>query len=86
MTTSVPVQSAASYNPMLAVATAGADTVPQDQKVAPPPRIPTHPNLDWKWGEQQPKDYTVYLPARQKDETGPIYSNLNPARKRQTGS
>ncbi len=84
MTTSVPVQSAASYLPMLAQASFGADNVSRDQKVEPPPRIPSRPNLARQPGDEpEPEDYTVYLP-RSKDETGPTYSDLNPAKPRKT--
>ncbi len=70
---------------MLAFAAPAADTVSRDQKVDPPPRIPSRPNLDRQPGDQpEGEDYTVYLPRR-KDETGPTYSNLNPAKRRSAG-
>lgn len=79
MTTSAPVQSVASYSTVLAFAAPGADIVSRDQKVEPPPRIPSRPNLSRQPGDEpEPPDYTVYLP-QQKDEAGPTYSNLNPA-------
>ena len=81
MTTSTPVQSTASYAPVLATASLGADSVSRDQKVEPTPRLPSRPNLT---GQPEPEDYTVYLP-QQKDDTGPIYSNLNPANPRRNG-
>jgi hypothetical protein len=80
MTTSTPVQSAASYVPVLAYASLGAESVSRDHKVEPPPRLPSHPNLT---GEQEAEDYTVYLPK--KESTGPTYSNLNPAKQRKAG-
>ena len=81
MTTSTPVQSAASYAPVLTAASYGADNVARDQKVEPPPRLPSRPNLT---GQPEPADYTVYLPQK-KDDTGPTYSNLNPAKYRKAG-
>ncbi|MFT3828778.1 MAG: hypothetical protein QM691_03630 [Opitutaceae bacterium] len=85
MTTSVPVQSSASYATVLAYAAPGADKVSSDQKVEPPPRIPSRPNLSRQPGDEpEPTDYTVYLPQR-KDDVGPTYSNLNPARRPQSG-
>ena len=78
MTTPSPVQSAASYTSVLAYASLGADSVSRDQKVEPPPRLPSRPNLT---GQPEPEDYTIYLP-RKKDETGPTYSNLNPAKRK----
>lgn len=80
MTTSTPVQSAASYAPVLASASYGADSVARDQKVDPAPRLPSRPNLT---GEPEPEDYTVYIPK--KDEAGPTYTNLNPAKYRKAG-
>lgn len=78
MITSDPVQSNSvpSYTSVLAQASSGTENVSRDQKVDPPPRIPSRPNLSRQPGD--PPDDTVYLPA-QKDETGPTYSNLNPA-------
>ena len=84
MTTSVPVQSAASYLPILAFAAPGADKVQSDQKVNPTPRLPSRPNLSRQFGDAEPKDYTVLLPAK-KDETGPTYSDLNPGKPRKAG-
>ena len=83
MTTSVPVQSAASYLPVLTYAAPGADTVLRDQKVNPVPRLPSRPNLSRQFGETPPTDYTVYLPAKKADKSvGPTYSDLNPAKPR----
>jgi len=78
MTTPSPVQSAASYTPVLAYASPGADSVSRDQKVEQPPRLPSRPNLT---GQPEPEDYTVYLPQK-KDDTGPTYTNLNPAKRK----
>jgi len=82
MTTSVPVQSAASYAPLLALTAPGADTVNRDQKVNPIPRLPSRPNLSRSFGDApEPEDYTVYLPSRKADnQVGPTYSALNPAK------
>jgi len=52
--------------------------VSRDQKVEQPPRLPSRPNLT---GQPEPEDYTVYLPQK-KDDTGPIYTNLNPAKRK----
>ncbi len=85
MTTSVPVLSAASYAPVLAYAAPGADKVSSDQKVDPPPRLPSRPNLGRQPGDKPaPQDQIVYIPAR-KDEAGPTYSDLNPSKPRKTG-
>ncbi len=85
MTTTVPVQSAASYAPVLAYASPGAESVARDQKVEPPPRLPSRPNLSRQPGDgPEPKDYTVYLPST-KNEAGPTYSDLNPAKPRKAG-
>jgi hypothetical protein len=87
MTTSVPVQSAASYAPLLAYAAPGADTVTGDQKVNPIPRLPSSPNLSRSFGDApEPEDYTVYLPSKKDDtQAGPTYSALNPAKPRKAG-
>ena len=85
MTTSIPVQSAASYLPVLTYAAPEADTVPRDQKVNPVPRLPSRPYLGRQLGEDLPTDYTVYLPSKKDDESvGPTYSDLNPAKPRKT--
>lgn len=68
---------------MLAYAAPGTGTVARDQKVEPPPRIPSRPNLSRQPGDPEPEDYTVYLP-RQKDSTGPTYTNLDPAKPRKS--
>ncbi len=52
----------------------------RDQKVEPAPRLPSRPNLT---GQPEPEDYTVYIPK--KDEAGPTYTNLNPAKYRKAG-
>lgn len=86
MTTSVPVQSATSYTPLLAFTAPGTDTVSRDQKVNPTPRLPSKPNLTRQFGDEpEPKDYVVYLPAKKDDEVGPTYSDLNPAKPRKAG-
>jgi hypothetical protein len=85
MTTSIPVQSAASYAPVLAFASLGSESVARDQKVEPPPRLPSRPNLGRQPGDKPaPEDYITYLP-RSKDEAGPTYSDLNPAKPRKAG-
>lgn len=86
MTTSLPVQSAASYLPVLAFAAPGTDTVIRDQKVNPVPRLPSRPNLSRQFGDTLPPDFTVYLPAKKADKSvGPTYSELNPAKPRKAG-
>ena len=84
MTTSLPVQSAASYAPVLAYAAPEADTVTRDQKVNPTPRLPSRPNLSRSFGDEpEPEDYTVYLPSKKADKAvGLTYSDLNPAKPR----
>ncbi len=85
MTTSIPVQSAASYANVLAYAAPGKDMVSRDQKVDPTPRIPSRPNLSRQPGDKpEPQDYIVLLPSR-KNEAGPTYSDLNPAKPRKAG-
>ncbi|MBK8475800.1 MAG: hypothetical protein IPL39_05665 [Opitutaceae bacterium] len=87
MTTTLPVQSAASYAPVLAYAAPGTETVTRDQKVNPTPRLPSRPNLTRSYGDKpEPEDYTVYLPSRKADKSvGPTYSDLNPAKPRKAG-
>ena len=63
---------------MLAYASPGAVSVTRDQEVEQPPRLPRRPNLP---GQPEPEDYTVYLPQK-KDDTGPTYTNLNPAKRK----
>jgi len=85
MTTSIPVQSQTSYGALFAFASTGTDTVSRERKVDPPPRLPSEPNLTRQFGEEAPKDYTVYLPAKaKKSSPGPTYSYLNPSRSRKT--
>ena len=85
MTTSIPVQGQTSLGALYAFAATGTDTAPRERKVDPPPRFPSEPNLARQFGEQKPKDYTVYLPAKdQKSSPGPTYTNLNPSRLRKT--
>jgi hypothetical protein len=86
MTTTLPVQSATSYLPVLSYAAPEADTVIRDQKVNPVPRLPSKPNLSKQFGDTPPADYTVYLPAKKADKSvGPTYSDLNPAKPRKAG-
>jgi hypothetical protein len=61
---------------VLAQASSGTENVSRDQKVDPPPRLPSRPNLSRQLGD--PPEEFVYMP-QQKDETGPTYTNLNPA-------
>jgi len=83
MTTSLPVQSQASYGTLYAFASTGTDTVSRERKVDPPPRLPSEPNLARQFGDSVPKDYTVYLPVKEKTVSpGATYSNLNPAKAR----
>ena len=85
MTTTLPVQSAAGYLAVPTYAAPEADTVIRDQKVNPVPRLPSKPNLSKQFGDTQPTDYTVYLPAKTADKsTGPTYSDLNPTKPRKT--
>ena len=85
MTTSIPVQSQTSYGALYAFASTGTDTVSHERKVDPTPRFPSEPNLSRQFGEEPPKDYTVYLPMKEKKPSpGPTYSNLNPLRSRKT--
>jgi hypothetical protein len=83
MTMSNPVQSPASYVTLFAFASTGSDTVSRERRVDPAPRLPSEPNLSRQFGEKSPTDYTVYIPTKsRKQDVGPTYSNLNPARAR----
>jgi len=67
---------------MATVAPLGADATPSPQKVNPIPRLPSRPNLERQPWEEEPIDYTVYLPSKKGNDVGPTYSQLNPAKVR----
>ncbi len=67
---------------MATVAPLGADATPSPQKVNPIPRLPSRPNLSRQPWEEEPIDYTVYLPSRKDEDTGPTYTQLNPTKVR----